>query len=916
KVVPLAYNFFKTYLGKNEFSWISDILAETAVLLVPSKSLGKHHFAVDKPTKTIKIEKDFMDYLLQAGQKRVGMGLFAQAATELTDKNLSKKEKEEIINRIAQISLTGNNRLEDAIYLFNLKEEVKQNARRLTAKERQYFLIDMLERNRSFNGRRAAKILRETFGYYGEVTPEQAEADLRAIFKGHPKEVIIEPYEPKKGDEAVKYLDRTDTFRLDGRHLADLSLIKGRRIVWDFEVDSRDTILFGGKVAYTGMMQWLPGVNTLAMFATAGYCFRTDLIAYNRYKDEFDEIAKSLKDGLDNLGKKYSIDSSEYAQQSSKLIRECAARFQDNLNWGIAQVSPELVKELKEVLKLLAERLKTSVFQLILAIRSSAVGEDSEAASFAGRQDTSLYVTPLSEELAKLNIKPEDYGYSWEILSRSVFPWYDILNRARAKLGDRIITEEMLEVFIKEWLANQRSLFNVRSIEYRLEKNIPVFTDEVEMSSMFQKQADTEFGYVAFGVNKSTGWPEVQIELIEGQTNPLVDGTGTGDLIFVSYFGKDPLRAIKVPASRETLHLPNIFGKDVAVEGEIKKGGVISVKFPKELEGMPAITDLELLSQMGQADTELTRAFGMYSDIEGGLIIRRDKDKNVIYIPDPQEPDGIAKDHLGRPRFAVVKFQTQIRPETVWNFKNPDVIEQHYMELPEEEYQRAVRANKVLYDNCQAHTQGAAKGEVFIVEKERPETWHNVINKIMVTIQSDPDMNDAMRRALAVVAAVGGGNSHTMIVATEYGLIAISGIGDITKFYNGQRVTVDATRGVVLEGDDYELKPAGNDYNVRELGIMPDGFSLGLNINSADLAQKAAACRNKPDFYGDGLVRLELLLEVIGAAGEGFLRYDNYKLHKLLSELDKGRLLPGDKALLSKILAIKGDIKHLRPRLT
>ncbi|MBU1998778.1 MAG: PEP/pyruvate-binding domain-containing protein, partial [Candidatus Omnitrophica bacterium] len=778
KVFPLAYWFFNTYLGKGEYAWISDILSRAKVLLVAPGSLGNRHFSADRATKTIKIEKDFMDYILiggqkqllgrgvfgdaAAGQKRVGMGLFTEAAIAISDNKIAPGQAKEIVNKIAQISLTGKNRLEDAIYLFNLKKEIAQKERKLTPQERQYFLIDMMERNRGFNGRLAAKVLKETFEYYGEVTTEEAEADLRAIAQAHPDGVIIDKYDrdhETEEEKAAKYADRTDTFRLSGKHLADLSLIKDRRIVWDYEIDARDAPLFGGKVAYTGMMQWAPRVLTLPMFATAGVCFKEDLIKYNDYKEEFEKIAKELKDGLETLNKQHNqnfIGDEEFAREKAKLVRGTAGMFQSKLDWGVAKISPELVKEIEEALTLLAKRTGTSLFQLILAIRSSAIGEDSETASFAGRQDTSLFVTILTEEFTKIGLKPEDYGYTWEDLKRSVFPWYDILNKARAKLGDRVVTEQMLEVFVREWLANQRSLFNTRSIEYRLENNIPVFTDQVEMSSIFQEQANTEFGYVAFGVNRATGYPEIQIELIEGQTNPLVDGSGTGDLVFVGYSGRDRFRAIQVPESRKTMHVPNIFGKAIQVEGETRKGGVISIDFPEELKGVPAITDEELLTQMGEVDAELTSFFGMYPDIEGGLVIRRDKKGNILFAEDILEPDGIAKDRFGKPRMLTIKFQTQIRPDATYNFKNPDVIEQHWLEVPDEEYQRAVRDGKVLYGFSQAHTQGAAKGEVFILEKGRPDTWYKALKKVMVTVQSDPDMNEAMRSALAVVAAVGG----------------------------------------------------------------------------------------------------------------------------------------------------------------
>jgi hypothetical protein len=483
KIVPLAYNFFKTFLGKDEYGWISEILTQSKVILT-AKDLGEKHYAVDKASKTLTIEKAFMDYLLHAGNKRPGMGLFAEAAIALSDKKFTDAEAKSLVNKIARPSLTGKSRLENIVYLFNLQRDIKRSERKLTEDERQVFLTDIMEHNRSLNGRRAAKLLRETFEYYGEISATEAESDLRAIAARNPQNIIIDPYVKKEDDQIIKYLDRTDSFRVNGKFMADRDLITGRNIVWDYEVDSTDAPLFGGKVAYTGMMQWAPGAITLPMFATAGRCFK-DMIDFNNYKPQFEQIAKDLQVGLESLAKKYGYNSAEYNKFKNELVRDIAGRFQGKLDWGAAGIPPQLVQELKDSLKALAIRTNTSVFQLILAIRSSAIGEDSESASFAGRQDTSLFVTPLSEELAKMNINPEDYGYSWNDLKSSIQPWYDILSKVRAKLGDKAITEAMLDVFVKEWLANQRSLFNQRSIEYRLEKNIAVFTDDVEMSSVF-----------------------------------------------------------------------------------------------------------------------------------------------------------------------------------------------------------------------------------------------------------------------------------------------------------------------------------------------------------------------------------------------------------------------------------------------
>lgn len=996
KVVPLVYHFFKEYSIKGEFTWISDVIAQSKVILVPAGTLGERHFSVDKASKTIKIERDFLDYLMQGGQKRVGMGLFAEAAIQLSDKEIAPKKTKEIMDRIAQVSLTGKNRLEDAIYLFNLIKEIvhksrTNEARKLTAQERQYFLIDVMERNRGIDGRQAAKALREAeigdknqLGYYGKVTSLEAEKDLRKIFQDHVLEVVME-YDPKDKN-------KPPVFSLSGEHLSDASLIEGRNIVSDYIVSDRDTSLFGGKTAYTGMMQWLPSVNTMPMFATAGRCFM-DLVKFNNYEGIFFQYDQELRETLAAMEKKYNEDvenakgdpkvksdlKGEYVRQKKELVGKIADKFQSKLEWGTAKISPALVSEIKTSLDKLAKSLGVPVYLLMLAIRSSAVGEDSQSASFAGRQDTSLFVSVL-KEVFKNRIKAEGlimlppglifpenlkdkisynsqdkslvlkgflslkemnslldlstdaayqkavkalaqpgYGYTWDDLREAVFPWYDILNKARQEVGMLALNDAMYDVFIKEWLANQRSLFNERSIDYRLEKNIPVFTEKAAMSSLFQQMALLEFGFVAFSVNRVSGWPENQIEMIPGMPNALVSGTATGALIFVGHEGKKPLRRFKEPEDgNQTWHLPGLFFNEAILEeyipgGEMDKGGVFMMPFPKKLKGVPVTSDRVALTQLGRILTALSNSFGMPGDMEGGWLVRRDENGKVMYVEDSSQPDGIAKDHLGNPRMQYIQVMTQIRPETVFSAKDPDVIELNYKQVAEESLKKARQEGKVLYDEPQAHTAGAVKGQIYVLDKEHPETWYKAVDHIMATWQSDPDMNEIMKEALAVIAAVGGRNSHTMIVATEYGLIAISGIGNLDKLWDGRRVTIDAEQGVVLDGWDYTLVDVGKSYNVREMGLVP--IAIELNINSTLLAQKAAPFRNKPDFGGVGLGRLELFLaDLIGAAGEGLLKYDAYKIYNLINKLDRGEASPEEKMLLNKMLKYKGSTGLLKPK--
>ncbi len=72
---------------------------------------------------------------------------------------------------------------------------------------------------------------------------------------------------------------------------------------------------------------------------------------------------------------------------------------------------------------------------------------------------------------------------------------------------------------------------------------------------------------------------------------------------------------------------------------------------------------------------------------------------------------------------------------------------------------------------------------------------------VLVTHMTSPDWLPLLRRAAAVVTDSGGMTCHAAIVSRELGIPCVVGTGEATrKLRDGEVVTVDATRGVVLEG--------------------------------------------------------------------------------------------------------------------
>ncbi len=101
-----------------------------------------------------------------------------------------------------------------------------------------------------------------------------------------------------------------------------------------------------------------------------------------------------------------------------------------------------------------------------------------------------------------------------------------------------------------------------------------------------------------------------------------------------------------------------------------------------------------------------------------------------------------------------------------------------------------------------------------------------------------------MRKAAAIVTDAGGMTCHAAIVSRELGIPCVVGTGEATRVLrDGELVTVDATRGVVLEGDVYERPPAGGSVSggVVVLTPRPDGTpASGPGVGAAASALAGA----------------------------------------------------------------------------
>ena len=73
---------------------------------------------------------------------------------------------------------------------------------------------------------------------------------------------------------------------------------------------------------------------------------------------------------------------------------------------------------------------------------------------------------------------------------------------------------------------------------------------------------------------------------------------------------------------------------------------------------------------------------------------------------------------------------------------------------------------------------------------------------ILVTVHTDPSWSPLFVAAAGLVTEVGGAMTHGAVIAREYGLPAVVGVGRATELIrDGQRITVNGTDGYVEPQD-------------------------------------------------------------------------------------------------------------------
>jgi pyruvate,water dikinase len=354
-----------------------------------------------------------------------------------------------------------------------------------------------------------------------------------------------------------------------------------------------------------------------------------------------------------------------------------------------------------------------------------------------------------------------------------------------------------------------RSLFGTRTIYYR---GINGFVQaDMDIAVVVQRQVASTRAGVMFTVNPATGERnELVIEGSFGLGEAVVSGSVSPDRYVVR---KDPLSVW-----RRDVHC-----KELAIEYDAE-GGTGTRPLSHEEGLRPTLDEREVMA-VAALGLRIEEHYGSPQDTEWAF-----------------DPDGKL-------------WMLQSRPITT--------LHDEQQSTPSAGVARSEQPQTVLLrglGGAPGSASGAARVLTSLVDAAALGD-----GDVLVTHMTSPDWLPLLRRAAGVVTDSGGMTCHAAIVSRELGIPCVVGTGEATsKLRDGEIVTVDATRGLVLEGacaSEPARAPSG--------GQQAAGVSLGASPAAVVTATQILVNLSEPSQVqrvkdlpvdGVGLLRAEMMV--------------------------------------------------------
>ena len=344
------------------------------------------------------------------------------------------------------------------------------------------------------------------------------------------------------------------------------------------------------------------------------------------------------------------------------------------------------------------------------------------------------------------------------------------------------------------------SLFGARTIFYRAKRGLD--QAGMDIAVVVQRQLASTRAGVMFTIDPSSNREDrLVIEGSFGLGEAVVSGSVSPDRYVVD---KQSLRIL----TREVRH------KELVVEGAPDAGGTIVRPATEGEAGAPTLSDGEV-HQLAELGMSIEAHYGSPQDTEWAY-----------------DPDGNVWMLQSRP---VTTMGGALEPEP----SKPD------------------HDGRVLLRGLGA-APGWASGRAHVVTS-LAEAGELSGSDVLVAHMTTPDWVPLMRRAAAIVTDSGGMTCHAAIVSRELGIPCLVGTGSATKtLRDGELITVDAGKGVVLEGERAAEPVTAAPAAGPAVGSGPPVTATRLLVNLSEPSQVEHAAALPVE--GVGLLRAELMI--------------------------------------------------------
>ncbi|MCX6786610.1 MAG: phosphoenolpyruvate synthase [Candidatus Kaiserbacteria bacterium] len=428
---------------------------------------------------------------------------------------------------------------------------------------------------------------------------------------------------------------------------------------------------------------------------------------------------------------------------------------------------------------------------------------------------TAAFPADLGKEIARAYAQMEkQYGKNVDVAVRSSATTEDLAGASFAGEHETYLNIRGTRDVSRAVTWAMASLFTDRAISYRTDKGFA--HTKVALSVGVQKMVRSDLGAsgIMFTVDTESGFRDlVIINSVWGLGEMIVQGHVTPDEHLVM---KSKIGTAKNPIISKTLGVKN--KKMLYAHGKM---GVIQTKVVKT-----STTEQNRFVLSEEEVVELARW--------GALIEKHYSERAKAWMPMDME---WARDGKTNELYIV-----QARPETVQAVRDFSKLVEY----------KVTGQGKTLVQGISVGSKVTTGTTRIIMSPKQIKEFKE--GEILVTTMTDPDWEQIMKMASAIITDHGGRTSHAAIVSREFGLPAVVGTGNATKVLKtGTVVTVDTTGsvGIITAG---KAKITTREHDI---GTLPKTKTkIMVNIASPDIAFENSFLPVK----GVGLAREEFII--------------------------------------------------------